>query len=1014
MMDLTPATWVAASMLLDEALELDSDARDEWLERIATTQPSLAPLLQRLLAAHATGETADRLSRLPRLDTRATDLAEASGLAVGSLVGPYRLTRQIGSGGMADIWLAERDDGAFEREVALKLPRLTRLRHDLAARFRHERDILARLEHPHIARFYDAGVTADGLPYLVMEYVDGLPILKWCDERRFDITARLRLFAQVLDAVQFAHANLVIHRDLKPSNILVTDGGQVHLLDFGIAKLLSDGEVAGETRLTQFSGRALTPDYASPEQIRGEPLTIASDLYSLGVVLYELLSGERPYRLKLRSVAQLEEAILSVDPTRPSRALTADGALARGMNAKRLARSLRGDLDTIVLKALAKQPAERYATIADFAEDLQRHLTGRTVQARPASWSYRTGKFIARNGLAVGAATVVVVALVCATAVSLSQAHRAREQAARAQQQAMRAEQVKDFVVSLFEGADVDSGGRHQTTALDLLHGARDRLKVAPIADDATRIELLVTIGWALQGLGEYQGAEALLAEAAQLAGPTPRENDRIAALAFEHYGAALGRRGALAAGVAQLAEAERRSRRVGDWGTLLGALDDEADLRSREGRYDEAIRLDQEVIALCDRERSGINRNDRLLALTQAYGSLAQFSHESYRTGGLKFARTAMALARELYGDHATPLTADTQSKYGLALADAGDVLGGLTQLQEARRVQSEVFGASHVQVARTDRQRAELFLMLGDPASAIESIREALRIADPGGTGRPTLPLASAKLLYGGVLADARRDDGALAEWRDADAAYTSLHGSDSERARLARSGVGLALTRLGRLEQAQEVFDALHAQTFRSAREEAIFKERLALLRSAQGKHAEALQLLRDAAGFFAAAPSAWTRGLALADLSDALLAAGESQEALVTLQRARTMLLETQRNGSPDLADISANIARAQLALGHANEALAAAQEAAAFWLRFDPNNRHTGVAQLWYARALVATGSVSKASAMAKQAAAILATSDLSPDRALLLEAQHELPAGQRQRVVLPASAANSH
>jgi tetratricopeptide (TPR) repeat protein len=290
---------------------------------------------------------------------------------------------------------------------------------------------------------------------------------------------------------------------------------------------------------------------------------------------------------------------------------------------------------------------------------------------------------------------------------------------------------------------------------------------------------------------------------------------------------------------------------------------------------------------------------------------------------------------------------------------------------------------------------------------------VREALRIADANGTGRPTYLLAPAKLDYAGVLAAARRDDAALAEWRDADAAYTSLYGADSERARLARSGVGLALTRLGRLEQAQAIFDSLRAQPFRSSREEAIFKERLALLRSAQGKHAEALQLLRDSAGFFAAAPSAWTRGLALAALGDALLAAGETQDALVTLERSRTMLLGIQRNGSPDLADISADIARAQLALGHASEALAAAQEAAAFWLRFDPKNRHTGVAQLWHARALVETGSASKASAIAKQAAEILGTSDLPPDRALLLEAQRELAAGQRQRAVLPASAANS-
>ena len=223
----------------------------------------------------------------------------------------------------------------------------------------------------------------------------------------------------------------------------------------------------------------------------------------------------------------------------------------------------------------------------------------------------------------------------------------------------------------------------------------------------------------------------------------------------------------------------------------------------------------------------------------------------------------------------------------------------------------------------------------------------------------------------------------------------------------------GVGFALTRLGRLEQAQAIFDSLRAQPFRSSREEAIFKDRLGLLRSAQGGHVEALQLLRDAAGFFAAAPSAWTRALALAGLGDVLLAADETQQALVTLQAARAMLLGIQRNGSPDLADISADISWARLALGHASEALATAQEAAAFWVRFDPGNRHAAVAHLWHARALAAAGSAPKASAIAKQAAEILGTSDLPPDRALLLETQRELAAGQRQRAVLPASAANS-
>src|SRR5215475_4814637 len=237
-MDVSPENWNTVSKLLDEAFDLDPADRAAWLEKLMVTHPDLVPLVRKLLAAHSTPGHADVLAHLPAIGLARNAAVTVSGLVSGALVGPYRLKREIGSGGMADLWLAERADGAFERDVALKLPRLTHLRRDLAERFAHERDILARLEHPYIARFYDAGVTDDGLPFLAMEYVDGRRITQWCDERTQDIPARLGLMEQVLEAVQFAHSNLIIHRDLKPSNILVTANGQVRLLDFGIAKLI--------------------------------------------------------------------------------------------------------------------------------------------------------------------------------------------------------------------------------------------------------------------------------------------------------------------------------------------------------------------------------------------------------------------------------------------------------------------------------------------------------------------------------------------------------------------------------------------------------------------------------------------------------------------------------------------------------------------------------------------------------------------------------------------------------
>src|ERR1700722_18787852 len=283
----------------------------------------------------------------------------ASGLNAGDFVGPYELIRLLGTGGMAEVWLARRADGAFQRGVALKLPLLTRRRNDLEQRFAHERDILARLEHPNIARFYDAGVDADGLPYLSMEYVKRQALMNWCRRNALRLEERLALFLQVLDAVRYAHEKHIIHRDLKPSNIFVTESGQVRLLDFGVAKMLQDE--GDETQLSRIYGQALPPDYASPESLSGAAVDARSDVYSLGVVLYELLTGTRPYRLGSHApLAGARHALTTADVKKPSTQLTQQGSLSRAASQGRLARKLRGDLDALVLKALAKEPSERY------------------------------------------------------------------------------------------------------------------------------------------------------------------------------------------------------------------------------------------------------------------------------------------------------------------------------------------------------------------------------------------------------------------------------------------------------------------------------------------------------------------------------------------------------------------------------------------------------------------------------------------------------------------------------
>jgi eukaryotic-like serine/threonine-protein kinase len=354
---MTPEEWRDLKVIWESAIELAPADRAAYLE---AQQPAVRREIESLIRAYE-----ENCAFLEVPCAPAPSVPSEAAL-IGKSFGPYRVLSLLGTGGMGSVWLAERIDGLFARRVALKLVHQALMGRVMAERVSREREILASLNHPNIARLFDAGFSEDGQPYLALEYVAGTPFTSYCDNRSLSITERLKLFQQVLTAVQYAHARLVIHRDLKPSNILVTEEGQVQLLDFGIAKLLTEGE-ARETELTRLGGRALTPDYAAPEQITGAPITTAADVYSLGVMLYELLTGERPYRLKRNSRGALEEAILEEDPVAPSRATPGEAAAkARGTTVKKLSRSLTGDLDTIAIKALKKSPTERYATANAF------------------------------------------------------------------------------------------------------------------------------------------------------------------------------------------------------------------------------------------------------------------------------------------------------------------------------------------------------------------------------------------------------------------------------------------------------------------------------------------------------------------------------------------------------------------------------------------------------------------------------------------------------------------------
>ena len=444
---LVAADIARLSSLLDDALEVAPSDREAWLAAsLGGDLKRLGPTLRKLLAKEASQETGGLIDRLP-VFTVAAEAAAAPVFRTGDAVGPYRLQRELGRGGMGEVWLAQRSDGHLKRAVALKLPMLSARRSVLVQRFARERDILGSLAHPHIARLYDAGLADDGQPYLALEYVEGKPITAYCDEAKLDARARVALLRQVMDAVQYAHANLVIHRDLKPSNVLVTAEGQAMLLDFGIAKLLQEehSEV-GATELTHLGGRALTPHYAAPEQLTGAPISIATDVYALGLLLYEALAGQRPFIADTR--AALEHAALNEVPPKPSQ--HKPGVLAR------LPHGPRADLDTIVLKALKKVPAERYATVNAMADDLQRWQRGEPVLAQPDRLSYRLAKFVSRHRAPVALGTTAVLALIVASALALWQAAVATQEAERARQEATRALAVQGFLTELFAANSAD------------------------------------------------------------------------------------------------------------------------------------------------------------------------------------------------------------------------------------------------------------------------------------------------------------------------------------------------------------------------------------------------------------------------------------------------------------------------------------------------------------------------------------------------------------------------------
>jgi serine/threonine protein kinase len=511
------SNWPRVKELFSAAVELAPHERLSFLKQACAHDENLRDEVWALVSAHES--SGDFIQKPAIIDLRLleNDRAEGNAALAGQQIGNYQIVRELGRGGMGTVYLAARVDKIFEKQVALKIIKRGMDSDAIVKRFVMERQILANLDHPNIARMIDGGTTDDGLPYFVLEYIEGTTITRYCDERHLNTIDRVRLFRQVCAAVQFAHQNLIVHRDLKPSNIIVTEDGTPKLLDFGIAKLLS-GSNAVEPTMT--ANRVLTPEYASPEELRGLTVNTSSDVYSLGVVLYELLSGRRPFVFETRSPENVARVITSTQPIKPSVAITRNDTESRSGedrnlspeiisrtrdgNVEKLRRRLAGDLDNILLKALRKEPERRYASVQEFSEDLRRHLEGLPVHARPDKLSYRTSKFITRHKAGVAAAMVVLLTLLSATVITSWQARVARRERAKAERRFRDVRNLTNSFLFDFHDSIAELSGATKAREMVVKKAQEYLDSLAQEAGDDR--ELLWELSTAYLKLGDVQG----------------------------------------------------------------------------------------------------------------------------------------------------------------------------------------------------------------------------------------------------------------------------------------------------------------------------------------------------------------------------------------------------------------------------------------------------------------------------------------------------------------------------
>jgi eukaryotic-like serine/threonine-protein kinase len=770
-----PEDWPRIEGILDDVLELPASARSEMLDRVCAGDPALRAQIEKLVAADA-GATC--FLETPAIEYAGGIVRAASGEAAaddreqpGDRIGPYRLIREIGLGGMGRVFLADRADGQFEQQVALKLVRRGPFGGEIHQRFLRERQILARLQHPNIARLLDGGVTPDGRPYFAMEYVNGDPITGYCDSRSLDLKSRLSLFTAVCDAVQYAHQNLVVHRDLKPSNTLVTPEQQVKLLDFGIAKVLHehDDAAAVDATLTRLGSGPMTPEYAAPEQVRGEPVTTATDVYALGALAYELLTGRGPHRLSRLTAAEVERAVAEREVERPSSAVsrgkTRPGAeaspdavaSARGTDQWRLRRDLRGDLDTIVMRALQKDPGRRYASAGAFADDIRRYQSGMPIAARRDSFRYRAGKFARRHAISVTATVLVLCSLVAGLIGTAWQARLASREAAKARE-------ISRFLESLFEVADPAKTNAASITARELLDRGASRIESELAGQPDVQADMMVLLGRIYRELGVYDRAQPMLERS----------------LALRSSGAAR--------------DPERS----------VEAMSELARLWLDKGRPEDSERLQREVLAL-RKATLGANHPDVGRTLRDLASVLT--SRGKYEEAE-KLQREALTLHQASYGAEHTEIASDLEGLQEI-LRLRGQTEPAIVTARRTLEMRLKLLGPDHLETATAMNNLAILLREKWELAEAEKLYRQVLDF-DIRRLGEVHPNTATVKNNLAWVVRDRGHYDEAEQLFRSALDLDRRLFGPEHPYVATVLNNLGSLLAIRGRYDESMRLFE------------------------------------------------------------------------------------------------------------------------------------------------------------------------------------------------------------